>query len=502
MGRTMERPDTPAEAGEKSGIVVARGDGIGPEIMNAVLRVLDAAGASLAISEIEIGNEIYQRGITSGIEPAAWDVLRQTGVFLKAPITTPLGSGYKSLNVTARKTLSLYANVRPVRAYAPFVRTKHPGMDVVIVRENEEDTYGGIEHMQTDEVAQCLKLITRPGSERIARYAFEYARSRGRKKVSCFTKQNIMKITDGLFYQVFREVAEEYPEVESDHWLIDIGTAMLADQPERFDIIVTPNLYGDIISDVAAQLAGSVGLAGSANIGRSVAMFEAVHGSAPDIAGKGVANPSGLLNAAVMMLNHLGLHGTATDIQNAWLCTIESGIHTADFANDDFTKKVVGTEEFASEVMKRLGQLPHTLDPVEYRHSTEHRSVEVSSEGDGGRVKPGASQKTLVGVDVFLDWDEAARDANVLGEGLEALLPSTFKLVMITNRGTKVYPDGFPETYCTDHWRSRFRGTGATTQKEILDLLAKLTDAGYEVIKTENLYQHGDQDGFSKGQGE
>lgn len=248
-------------------ITVAHGDGIGPEIMAATLKILEKAGAALTIDEIEIGERVYKSGNTSGIAPEAWDTIRQNKVFLKAPITTPQGGGYKSLNVTTRKALGLFANIRPCRSLHPFIRTNHPNMDVVIVRENEEDLYAGIEHRQTDEVVQCLKLISRPGCEKIIRYAFEYAQNEGRRKVSCFSKDNIMKQTDGLFHEVFREIAGEYPDIEIDHWIIDIGAARLADTPEIFDVIVTANLYGDIISDVAAQITGSVGLGGSANIG-------------------------------------------------------------------------------------------------------------------------------------------------------------------------------------------------------------------------------------------
>ncbi|HEV2127306.1 MAG TPA: NADP-dependent isocitrate dehydrogenase [Thermomicrobiales bacterium] len=264
--------------------------------------------------------------------------------------------GSKSLNVTVRKSLGLYANVRPCVAYAPFVPTRHPGMDVVIVRENEEDLYAGIEHCQTDEVVQCLKLISRPGCEKIVRYAFEYARRNNRKKVTCFTKDNIMKLTDGLFHRVFDEIAEEYPELEHEHWIVDIGTAKLADTPEVFDVIVTPNLYGDVLSDVAAQIAGSIGLAGEANVGEHGAMFEAIHGSAPRRAGQDIANPSGLLLAGVMMLVHVGQSDVAERIHNAWLRTIEDGVHTYDIFDESVSKQQVGTREFAREVIERLGQ--------------------------------------------------------------------------------------------------------------------------------------------------
>src|SRR6056300_615190 len=276
-------------------ITVAKGDGIGPEIMDATLKILKSAGAEIEIDEIQVGEKVYLSGNTSGISSESWDIIRQNKVLLKAPITTPQGGGYKSLNVSMRKSLGLYANVRPCKSFYPYVQTKHPKMDVVIVRENEEDLYAGIEHQQTDEVVQCLKLISRPGCEKIIRYAFEYAKQNKRKKVTCFTKDNIMKQTDGLFHQVFNEIAEEYPEIESDHMIVDIGAAKVADTPENFDVIVLPNLYGDIISDIAAQISGSVGLAGSSNIGLECSMFEAIHGSAPDIAGNNIANPSGLL---------------------------------------------------------------------------------------------------------------------------------------------------------------------------------------------------------------
>src|SRR3982750_517996 len=326
-------------------ITVAHGDGIGPEIMAATLHILKEAGARIDIETIEIGEKVYLSGNDAGIAPESWDSLRRTKVFLKAPITTPQGGGFKSLNVTVRKTLGLYANVRPCVSYHPFVKTKHPNMDVVIVRENEEDLYAGIEHRQTEQVMQCLKLISRPGSEKIVRYAFEYARRNNRKKVTCFTKDNIMKLTDGLFHKVFDEIG-------------DIGAAKLADTPTAFDVIVMPNLYGDVLSDVAAQIAGSVGLAGSANIGEHVSMFEAIHGSAPRRAGQNLANPSGLLLGAVMMLVHVGLTDHAERVQNAWLRAIEDGIHTYDIYDDKVSKQKVGTKEFADAVIARLGQTP------------------------------------------------------------------------------------------------------------------------------------------------
>ncbi len=475
-------------------ITVAHGDGIGPEIMSASLRILQAAGAKLDIETISIGESIYNQGHSSGILPSAWDSLRRTKVFYKSPISTPQGGGFKSLNVTVRKTLGLYANIRPCVSYHPFVDTKHPKMDVVIVRENEEDLYAGIEHRQTDQVYQCLKLITRPGCEKIVRYAFEYARRNNRKKLTCLTKDNIMKLTDGLFHKVFDEIAVEYPEIRNEHWIIDIGAAKLADTPEVFDVIVTPNLYGDILSDVAAQIAGSVGLAGSANIGEHVAMFEAIHGSAPTIAGQNIANPSGLIQAGVMMLVHLQQAEAATAIHNAWLKTLEDCIHTADIYKEGISKQRVGTKEFADAVIARLGQLPSKLPPAAYANAPQQSASHTYS-------KPRAT-KEIVGVDMFLEY--ANPNPDELGEQLQKVNVDGLKLVMITNRGVKVWPGGMPETFCTDHWRSRFLSPEGTpiAHKQIILLMEQLDELGLDVIKSENLCTFDGAPGYSLGQGQ
>src|SRR3990167_3672773 len=337
---------------QKIPITVAEGDGIGPEIMRATLHILGAAGAALDIRRVEIGEKMYLKGFPTGIDPAMWETIRNTQAFLKAPITTPQGGGFKSLNVTIRTTFGLYANIRPCVAYFPFVATKHPNMDVVIVRENEEDLYAGIEYKQTPDVCSSLKIISRQGSEKIIRYAFEYAKQQGRKKVTCFTKDNIMKFSDGLFHKVFDEIGTSYPNISNEHWIVDIGAAKLSDTPEVFDVVVMPNLYGDILSDVAAQIAGSVGLAGSANIGEKGAMFEAIHGSAPRRAGQNVANPSGLLLAAIQMLVHIGQEKPAASIHNAWLATLEQGIHTYDIFKEGVSKKKVCTAEFGTAVIQ------------------------------------------------------------------------------------------------------------------------------------------------------
>lgn len=484
-------------------ITVAHGDGIGPEIMKATLKVLESAGADLEYDEIQVGEAVYLQDIKSGIAPESWDTLRRNKVFLKAPITTPQGGGYKSLNVTIRKSLGLFANVRPVKALVPYVECHFPKMDMVIVRENEEDLYAGIEHQQTTEVVQCLKLVSRPGCEKIIRYAFEYAKANKRKKVTCMSKDNIMKHTDGLFHQVFNEIAKEYPEIENEHYIIDIGSARLADSPESFDVVVTLNLYGDIISDIAAEVAGSVGLGGSSNIGHDFGMFEAIHGSAPDIAGKDIANPSGLLNGACMMLVHIGQAEVAEKIQNAMLKTIEDGIHTGDIYDPERSKQKVGTQAFADAIIERLGQKPNTFAPIELDKNAKPIVVPFPVREQ--------KKKELVGVDIFIDWNGEDRDPDVIGKGLEAAQGDKMYLKMITNRGVKVYPGGLPETFCTDHWRCRFASVDAKpdpygkhviNSQDIIDLMQNLENAGWDVIKTENLYFIDNERAYSLGQGE
>ena len=485
----------------KHRVCVARGDGIGPEITDAVLYILREAGAPVEFEALDLGERAYRAGHAVGIPDAAWGAITACGVLLKGPITTPQGGGYKSVNVTLRKALGLYANVRPCTALHPYVPSQHPGMDVVIVRENEEDTYGGIEHRQTSEVVQCLKLISRPGCERVIRYAFEYARRNGRRKVSCLTKDNIMKLTDGLFHTVFEEIAREYPELEAEHRIIDIGAARLATRPREFDVIVTLNLYGDILSDIAAELAGSIGMAASANVGQTLAMFEAVHGSAPDIAGKNVANPSGLLLAALMMLEHLGERTTAASIHNAWLCTLEQGLHTADLMNEATSKRCVGTREFAHAVAARLGQMPKVLRPRTVDDADVTRLPMCATRPS---IAPAAhAEKRCVGIDVFLDWDEPGRDSAQLAPKLQTAAGTAFRLALITNRGVRVWPEGHVQTLCTDHWRCRFLAQeGCCDGGALLALQQGLLAAGFASIKTENLYTFDGERGYSAGQGE
>lgn len=475
-------------------ITVAEGDGIGPEIMGATLQILAAAKAPLDIKKVEIGEKVYLRGFPTGIEPSTWETIRASKGFLKAPITTPQGGGFKSLNVTIRTSLGLYANIRPCVSYSPYVETKHPKMDVVIIRENEEDLYTGIEYRQTQDSFHALKIITRPGCEKIIRYAFEYAKANGRKKVTCFTKDNILKLSDGLFHKIFDEIAPHYPEIENEHWIVDIGAAKLADTPEVFDVIVMPNLYGDILSDVAAQIAGSVGLAGSANIGEREAMFEAIHGSAPRRAGQNLANPSGLILASVLMLVHIGLSDEAALVHNAWLRAIEDGIHTYDIFEEGISKEKVGTKEFAKAVIARLGQNPQKLKVAHYSKSKNlHTEVKQATQN----VK-----KVTVGVDIFIDSRASVDEVHGSLEGLDN---KELKLVMISNRGVKVWPNKMPETSCVDSWRCRFVSTTkgkAVTHDQIVDLLKRMSEKGIDFNHTEHLCTFDGQAGYNLSQDE
>ncbi len=475
-------------------VSVAPGDGVGPEITQATLRILQAAKVPLQFNTIDMGLKVWEQGLSAGVTEASWQSIRDSGVLLKGPMTTPQGSGMKSLNVTLRKSLGLFANVRPVRSYTPYVASHHPDVDLVIIRENEEDLYAGIEHRQTQDVVQCLKLVSRPGCERIVRYAFEFVMTRKRKRLTCMTKDNIMKLTDGLFHEVFDEVAKEYPEVQADHMIVDIGMARVASDPASFDVIVTPNLYGDILSDIAAEVAGSVGMAPSANIGESISVFEAIHGSAPDIAGQNIANPSGLLISSVKMLAHLGLGDYAERIHNAWLCTIEDGIHTKDIYQAGKGYQCVGTDDFASAVIERLGKTSTTLGEAHY----PRKRLDVTP------AKPAHQpEQELVGVDVFVQARLAPQE---LAEQIKRVDAAPLELMMITNRGVQVWPQGAPETYCTDHWRCRFKAeadhVGELDNRQVLNLLNSLDLAGIEFVKTEHLYNFDGQPGFSMGQGQ
>jgi len=478
---------------DNTAITVAYGDGIGPEIMEATLRILKEAGARLMIDTIEIGESLYLKGFGSGISDEAMSTVKRNKILLKAPITTPQGKGYKSLNVTFRKALGLYANVRPTIAYHPFVATNNPGMDMVIVRENEEDLYAGVEYMSTPNSNFAFKLITHQGCERIIRYAFEYARINKRKCVTCISKDNIMKVTDGMFHRVFDEIALEYPDIKNNHYIVDIGAAKIANSPEIFDVIVTLNLYGDILSDIASEVSGSVGLAGSSNIGREYAMFEAVHGSAPDIAGKGIANPSGLLQAAILMLEYIGQADVAVAIQNAWLKTIEDGMHTADVFNTQYSVKRLSTGEFADAVIKNLGKKPSKLAVAAPK---EPRKITIPE-----AVIPDYAEE-LMGIDIYVknlshstfDMAEKVEDIN-----------QRFELQHIAVRGIKVWPGNEDLKFSDDLWRLRYIKKNASDNINIADLLqlqGDIYNLGLEIVLTHNLCTWNGMAGFTKAQGE
>jgi isocitrate dehydrogenase len=484
-------------------VTVAYGDGIGPEIMEAVLRILRYAEAPLTIETVEVGEKLYTRGYASGIGPETWDSLKRTRLLLKGPITTPQGKGYKSLNVTLRKALGLYANIRPCVAYPPYIPTHFPTMNLVIVRENEEDLYAGIEHRSTRNMYQTLKLVSTTGSEKIIRYAFEYALQAGRKKVTCLSKDNIMKMTDGTFHRAFDRIAKEYPSITADHLIIDIGSARLATVPERFDVIVTSNLYGDIVSDITAEISGSVGMAGSANIGSEAAMFEAIHGSAPDISGQDIANPSGLLQAAVMLLVHLGLIDVANKIQNAWAATLEAGLHTADIYSEEHSTKKLGTQAFADAVIDHFGRKPKYLPAAAFRAAEKKSGTSAP-----GPLLPVGEKKQLVGVDIFVDWTGSSLEtlAHFFDHSVEKV---GLGLQSISCLGLVVWPKQLGRLPTSDHWCLRFfppqsdgQSLKQTTHQAVIQLLLLCVDQGLDVVKTEMLYCYDGSLGFSLFQGD
>ena len=498
---------------EKIKVASFEGDGIGPEIMTAVREILKAAGVMDCIEfiDIEVGEKVYLEGHSSGIRPSAWEQLKDVTTLLKAPITTPSGKGVKSLNVTIRKKLGLYANIRPAVSYYPVIKNSPPVMDLIIVRENEEDLYAGIEHRGTHEAFTSLKLLTKHGSLKICHYAFEYARVNGRKKVTCMIKDNIMKMTDGMFYEAFLEVAKHYPKIEAERYIIDIGAARLASKPQVFDVVVTENLYGDIVSDITSEIAGSVGIAGSSNIGERYAMFEAIHGSAPLMAGKNTANPTAFINATILMLMHIGIVDKAVMIKNALLKTLEDGMHTKDLYKEGESCEKLGTKEFAQEVIKRLGQKPLVLKAEEVPKCSVD-SIAAFNESKYSAFLSDEPKK-LVGVDLFIDLltDDASKLAEKILKSMSSNCDITLASIMC--RGLSVWPEvsdiklqttinGHSNKY--DHWMCRFMGNESSViSHDIVNkLMIDLTEEGFDIIKMEKLYKFGNVNGFSAGQGE
>jgi len=480
----------------KALVTLIPGDGIGPECVESARRIVAAAGVGIEWELCHAGESVFKQGVPSGVPQETIDSIRKTRCVLKGPLGTPVGYGEKSANVTLRKLFETFANIRPVREL-PGVPTPYSGrgIDLVVVRENVEDLYAGIEHMQTPGVAQCLKLISRKGCEKIVRLAFEFARSEGRKSVACATKSNIMKFTEGMLKRTFEEVAKEYPDIQSWHVIVDNCAHQLVKKPEQFDVIVTTNMNGDILSDLTSALVGGLGFAPSANLGNEVAIFEAVHGSAPKYAGKNVINPTAVIGSAVMMLRHLGEFDAASRIENALLVTLEEGkLKTGDVVGYD-SGKACTTSGFTEAIIGNLGRSPRTVA------TRAHRSLRMPAVPTHPvAVRP--RTRRVVGVDVFVETGDSPP---VLGPVLEALTAgSVVKLKMVSNRGTQVYPDKGTLIDCVDHYRCRFilrDQADELNDTSLLDLLRRVAGK-YPWVHVEKLQEFDGQSGFTKAQGE
>lgn len=455
-------------------VTLIEGDGIGPEICDSVVRVFEAAGVPIQWERASAGLCAIE-ATGQGVPQETFDSIKRNGIALKGPTTTPIGGGHKSVNVTIRKALELYANVRLAKSM-PAVETRFSNVDILIVRENIEDTYAGIEHFQTSNVAQCLKLITRQGCEAVIRYTFEEARKLGRKRVTCVHKANIHKITDGLWLQVFREVASEYPEITSDDIIVDNCCMQLVARPEQFDVLVLPNLYGDIVSDLCAGIVGGLGVAPGGNIGKTCAVFEAVHGSAPDIAGKGLANPTAILISSIQMLQHMGYIAHADAIEKAMTATLSSGVKTRDLGGS------ASTEEYTNAIIANLTPVGNVA-PV--ATSTAATAKPLS--------KTSMAEWTCVGLDVFVHNDGLPQMPETLGR---------FTLRLMSNRGTKVWPGPTPDILLVDHFRCRYVADGSITRQEALEVLTELTHQGKHWLHIELLWTDGNEAKYTKAQGE
>ena len=460
---------------DKKAVTLIKGDGIGPEIADAVMEIFGAMELPIVFEEAEAGLQAVEK-YGNGAPPQTLEAIRRNKVALKGPTTTPVGGGHKSVNVTIRKSLDLFANMRPAKTL-PGVKTRYDNVDLILVRENIEDTYAGIEHWQTPDVAQCLKLVTRPGSLAIARYAFEMARSMGRKRLTCVHKANIHKISDGLFLDSFREVAEDYPDIQSDDILIDNACMQLVSRPEQFDVMVLPNLYGDIVSDLCAGLVGGLGVAPGGNIGVDTAVFEAVHGSAPDIAGRGIANPTAMLLSANLMLYYLGFAESARRIETAMATVLGAGIKTRDLGGS------ASTQEYTRAIIEALPPLELSGRPAfaPSRGAFAHREA-VRERADWH----------LQGVDVFVRNDGMPSPPEKVGK---------LSLHLISNRGTKIYPGPTPEIYLVDHFRLRYRATEPISNDDIYLLLGEISKK-YEWMHIEKLHTIDGVAMYSKAQGE
>jgi len=479
----------------KHQVTLMPGDGVGPEVVAAACRLIEAAGVQIEWEECAAGKNVFESGAASGVAPETVESLSRTGVALKGPLETPVGFGGKSANVTLRKMFETFGNIRPAKEL-PGIRTPYSGrrIDLIVVRENVEDLYAGIEHGQTADVAQCLKLISSKGCDKISRLAFELARAEGRSRVDVATKANIMKKTEGMMKHTFEKVAREYADITAGHLLIDNCAHQLVIRPEQFDIILTTNMNGDIISDLTSGMVGGLGMAPSANIGHNTAIFEAVHGSAPDIAGMDRANPTALILSAIMMLRYLKEMEAADAIDAALMKTLEDGYgFTLDVADG---RPVLGTCAFTDSIIANLGKAPKGWTARTYV------PLEVPMPPDSVTFTPAKSVE-VVGIDIFTESD---RPAHAVGELLEEAASTTrFYLKMISNRGTQVYPDNGNRTDCVNHWRCRFMID--TPQEdlpldEVTSLLKQIENNGLRWMHTEKLNRFDGEDAFTKAQGE
>jgi isocitrate dehydrogenase len=481
-------------------IAVAKGDGIGPEIMEAVLGIFKANHVNLEYEYVDMGKWVFDKGFSNGMTPEAQQTIETLGILFKGPMETPKGKGVKSVNVTARKTWNTYANKRVFQTLhgvdTVFSKAGIP-IDITVVRENIEDTYGGIEHMLTHDVALSRRFITRPGSLQVIKYAFEMASKKGTRRITCGHKANIMKITDGLFLECFYEVAKEYPDIKADDIIVDDLCMKMVTRPDLFDVVVLTNLQGDIVSDLCAGLVGGLGFAPSANIGDHICIFEAVHGTAPDITGKNIANPTALLLSGLAMLRHLGLMENVAIIENALLYTLEQGYRTGDFG--DKSKPALNTTEFANAIIANFGKLPeHGAKPMLANKPITPTVFKL--EKNPLIMSKEMEEETIVGVDLFIE--SAEQPTEVAEKCLKHTL-DLFKLVTISNRGTQVWPKGSIFTNLVNQYRCRFESVGDAplTQRDIIELCTRVS-ADFKICSTELLNMWGDKKAYSLAQGQ
>ncbi len=481
-------------------IAVAKGDGIGPEIMDAVIKIFDANQVKLEYEYVEMGKWVFDKGFSNGMTPEAQRTIEDLGILFKGPMETPKGKGVKSINVTARKTWNTYANKRVFQTLhgvdTVFSKAGIP-IDITIVRENIEDTYGGVEHLLTQDVALSRRFITRPGSLQVIKYAFDMAKKKKAKRITCGHKANIMKLTDGLFLDCFYEVAKEYPELKSDDKIVDDLAMKMVVRPDEFDVVVLTNLQGDIISDLCAGLVGGLGFAPSANIGDHIAIFEAVHGTAPDIAGKNIANPTALLLSGLALLRHVGLMENAAIIENALLYTLEQGIHTGDFGNRATSS--ANTTQFADAIIGNFGKQPqHGAKELLPNHPVPHTMFKL--EHNLMMETKETQQERIVGVDMFIASDE---QPEVIAQKCLHHGGIKFKLISISNRGTQVWPTGSKYTNLVNQYNLRFEGLNnqSLNQLDIIGLYVSLC-ADFKICSIELLNMWGDKRGYSLAQGQ